>query len=51
MAATERLIITYSGNDERTNSPRPPAVPVGELLDVIDATAVRGEPAPPRARS
>ena len=33
MAATERLIITYTGNDERTNLPRPPAVPVGELLD------------------
>jgi exodeoxyribonuclease V gamma subunit len=39
MAATEQLIVTYSGNDERTNSPRPPAVPIGELLDVIDATA------------
>jgi exodeoxyribonuclease V gamma subunit len=39
MAATERLIITYTGNDERTNSPRPPAVPVGELLDIADATA------------
>jgi exodeoxyribonuclease V gamma subunit len=38
LAATERLIITYSGNDERTNAPLPPAVPVGELLDVIDAT-------------
>jgi exodeoxyribonuclease V gamma subunit len=39
MAATERLIVTYTGNDERTNSPQPPAVPVGELLDVLDATA------------
>ncbi len=38
MAATERLVVTYSGNDERTNTPRPPAVPVGELLDVVDAT-------------
>jgi exodeoxyribonuclease V gamma subunit len=36
MAATDRLIITYTGNDERTNLPRPPAVPVGELLDVVD---------------
>jgi exodeoxyribonuclease V gamma subunit len=35
MAATDRLIVTYTGNDERTNLPRPPAVPVGELLDVI----------------
>ncbi|MEO9025415.1 MAG: exodeoxyribonuclease V subunit gamma [Solirubrobacteraceae bacterium] len=42
MAATERLIVTYSGNDERTNTPRPPAVPVGELLDVIETTAVTG---------
>ncbi|MGO9885230.1 MAG: exodeoxyribonuclease V subunit gamma [Solirubrobacteraceae bacterium] len=38
LAATERLIITYTGNDERTNTVRPPAVPVGELLDTIDAT-------------
>ena len=27
MAATDRLIITYTGNDERTNIARPPAVP------------------------
>jgi exodeoxyribonuclease V gamma subunit len=39
MAATDRLIVTYTGKDERTNTSRPPAVPVGELLDVIDATA------------
>jgi exodeoxyribonuclease V gamma subunit len=26
------------GNDERTNAERPPAVPIGELLDVVDAT-------------
>ncbi len=38
LAATERLIITYTGNDERTNLPRPPAVPVGELLDTVDRT-------------
>jgi exodeoxyribonuclease V gamma subunit len=38
MAATERLIVTYTGNDERTNLARPPAVPVGELLDVVDRT-------------
>jgi exodeoxyribonuclease V gamma subunit len=38
MAATQRLVITYTGNDERTNLPRPPAVPVGELLDIIDRT-------------
>src|SRR4029077_13503723 len=33
LAAGERLIVTYSGHDERTNLPRPPAVPVSELLD------------------
>ncbi|HEY7622574.1 MAG TPA: hypothetical protein VH834_22575, partial [Solirubrobacteraceae bacterium] len=38
LAAKDRLIITYTGNDERTNAHRPPAVPVGELLDVIEAT-------------
>jgi exodeoxyribonuclease V gamma subunit len=42
MAATDRLIITYTGNDERTNLRRPPAVPVGELLDTIDRT-VQGQ--------
>ena len=38
MAATDHLVITYTGRDERTNAPRPPAVPVGELLDVVDRT-------------
>ena len=37
LAARERLVITYSGADERTNAPRPPAVPVGELLDTLEA--------------
>jgi exodeoxyribonuclease V gamma subunit len=41
MAASEHLVVTYAGRDERTNAVRPPAVPVGELLDVIDRT-VRG---------
>jgi exodeoxyribonuclease V gamma subunit len=38
LAAKDRLIVTYSGNDERTNARLPPAVPVGELLDVVDRT-------------
>ena len=42
MAATDRLVITYTGNDERTNLERPPAVPVGELLDVVDRTVRTG---------
>src|SRR5919108_920698 len=47
LAARDRLIVTYTGNDERTNAVLPPAVPVGELLDVVDAT-VRIEEASPR---
>ena len=50
LAATDRLIVTYTGNDERTNAPRPPAVPVGELLDVVDAT-VRDERRRTRAKA
>ncbi len=46
LAAQEAMIITYSGHDERTNAPLPPAVPVGELLDAIDATARVQNPAP-----
>ncbi len=38
LAATDKLIITYTGNDERTNVLRPPAVPVGELLEAVDRT-------------
>jgi len=40
MAATDALVVTYTGHDERTNEPKPPAVPIGELLDAIDATVV-----------
>ena len=43
LAASERLIVTFTGNDERTNTPQPPAVPVGELLDVVDATVRCGD--------
>jgi len=44
LAAREQLIVTYTGNDERTNAQLPPAVVVGELLDAIDDTArVDGE--------
>ncbi|MGI8715792.1 MAG: exodeoxyribonuclease V subunit gamma [Solirubrobacteraceae bacterium] len=46
LAATERLIVTYTGNDERTNALRPPAVPVGELLDTIDASVYLAGPDP-----
>ncbi|MGO8876612.1 MAG: exodeoxyribonuclease V subunit gamma [Acidimicrobiales bacterium] len=38
LAAADRLVITYTARDERSNLARPPAVPLGELLDVIDRT-------------
>ncbi|OBK38209.1 exodeoxyribonuclease V subunit gamma [Mycobacterium sp. 1245111.1] len=37
-AATEKLIITYTGANQYTGQPRPPAVPLDELLDTLDAT-------------
>ncbi len=43
LAAAGHLIITYSGRDERSNQRRPPAVPVGELLDVVDRTVSTAE--------
>ena len=42
MAAQEHLIITYEGRDLRTNQPRPPSVPVAELLDAVDRTVRTG---------
>ncbi|MGA8852536.1 MAG: exodeoxyribonuclease V subunit gamma, partial [Aeromicrobium sp.] len=38
LAATDALVITYSGADEVTGRPRPPAVPLGELLDAARLT-------------
>ncbi|HST85083.1 MAG TPA: exodeoxyribonuclease V subunit gamma [Kineosporiaceae bacterium] len=35
MSASERLIVLYTGADPVTGTTRPPAVPLGELLDVI----------------
>ncbi|UZN01999.1 exodeoxyribonuclease V subunit gamma [Cellulomonas sp. S1-8] len=35
-AAGDHLVVVHSGADERTGAPRPPAVPVGELLDAVD---------------
>ncbi|HEU4361754.1 MAG TPA: exodeoxyribonuclease V subunit gamma [Mycobacterium sp.] len=43
-AATETLVITYTGADEHTDKIQPPAVPLAELLDALDATT----PAPVR---
>ena len=43
LSATDRVVITYTARDERSNLPRPPAVPLGELLDVIDRTVVAAD--------
>jgi exodeoxyribonuclease V gamma subunit len=37
-AATEKLVITYTGANAYSGQARPPAVPVAELLDALDAT-------------
>jgi exodeoxyribonuclease V gamma subunit len=38
LSAEQRLIVLYTGADPVTGSPRPPAVPLGELLDVVAET-------------
>jgi exodeoxyribonuclease V gamma subunit len=43
MATSQRLIVTYTGNDERTNAERAPAVPIAELLDAVRRTTDGGD--------
>jgi exodeoxyribonuclease V gamma subunit len=38
LAATDRVVITYTGASEQSGSERPPAVPLGEILDAADRT-------------
>ncbi|MGH3568756.1 MAG: exodeoxyribonuclease V subunit gamma [Pseudonocardia sp.] len=47
-AATEHLVVVYSGADERTGARRPPAVPLGELLDTLDASVRTADGSPAR---
>lgn len=37
-AATETLVLTYTGANEYSGQARPPAVPLAELLDTLDVT-------------
>ena len=37
-AATEKLVITYTGANEYSGQRKPPAVPLVELLDTLDIT-------------
>ncbi|NYJ03272.1 exodeoxyribonuclease V gamma subunit [Nocardioides thalensis] len=39
MSARDALVITYAGMSEHSGQDKPPAIPVGELLDALDATA------------
>ncbi|WP_309135105.1 exodeoxyribonuclease V subunit gamma [Cellulomonas sp.] len=48
LAAGDHLVVVHSGADERTGAPRPPAVPVGELLDALDETVQRADGRPLR---
>jgi exodeoxyribonuclease V gamma subunit len=46
MAATQTLVVTYTGANEVSGRPRPPAVPLGEVLDALDATATTADGRP-----
>lgn len=38
LSARDHLLVFYTGRDPQTDKPLAPAVPVGDLLDVVDAT-------------
>jgi exodeoxyribonuclease V gamma subunit len=38
LAAGETLVVTYTGANEHSGQERPPAVPLGELLDALERT-------------
>lgn len=45
-AAGEHLVVVAKGRSEATNQPVPPATPVAELLDALDATAATPDGVP-----
>ena len=49
-SAQQHLVVVYSGADERTGATRPPAVPVGELLDALDGAVTYPEGRTARTR-
>ncbi|MEX1178248.1 MAG: exodeoxyribonuclease V subunit gamma [Nitriliruptor sp.] len=44
LATGDHLVVLTDGHDVRTGDTRPPAVPIGELLDVIDRTVATDLP-------
>ncbi len=44
LSAREHLVITYTGNDVRTNQAVPPTTPLAELLEVIDLCSTPAAP-------
>jgi exodeoxyribonuclease V gamma subunit len=48
LSAREHLVVLYTGADPRTNAKRPPAVPLGEILDAVDALAQMPDGSPVR---
>jgi exodeoxyribonuclease V gamma subunit len=46
LAATQTLVVTFTGANEFSGQPRPPAVPLGEVLDALDVTASTGDGRP-----
>jgi exodeoxyribonuclease V gamma subunit len=49
LAAREHVVITYTGANEHSGARRPPAVPLGEILDAADRTTA--EPVRDRIRT
>ena len=48
LAAEEHLVVIYGGADPRTGANRPPAVPIGALLDTLDRTVASPDTRPVR---
>lgn len=44
LAATDHLVITYSGRNEVNGEERPPSVPLGEVIDTLRAMAPDRDP-------
>ncbi len=44
LAARQHFVVLFTGRDVRTNEERPPAVPIGELKDVLDRSFPAPEP-------